>query len=227
MNRLVPLRALRSPSFPPCPALLRRGPRQDTERTEDPPRARRLIPLLALAAVLGLTTPALANPKEAGAALFLPVLLAVVAYPLGLAVHCLILAFAPRRGVSLVHKVEAHRWKTIILGLAHSGFLFLVLAAASEHAPAVAILVFSLWSMLALVGMFGLSRSIGARVLDIPSLEGPGELKALAVGWFVIVFASAFPGLGWLLWLYWSIRATGAVVLTLFSVQEPPPATGP
>lgn len=180
-----------------------------------------LVPVLALAAVLGLTTPALANPKEAGAALFVPVLLALVAYPLGLAVHCLILAFAPRRGVGLVHKVEAHRWKTIVLGLAHSGFLFLVFAAAAERAPGVALLVFSLWSMLALVGLYGVARSIGARVLDVPSLEGPGELKALAVGWFVIVFASAFPGLGWLLGTYWSIRGTGAVILTLFSVQEP------
>lgn len=184
---------------------------------------RRLVPLFALATVLGLASPALANPKEAGALLFAPLFTAVLAYPLGLAVHCLIMAFAPRRGLNLVHKVEAHRWKTLILGAAHSAFLFLVFAAAAEHAPGLAALVFALWGMLALVGMYGLARSIGARVLDVPTHgQGQHELKALAIGWFVILFASAFPGLGWLLGTYWSIRATGAVVLTLFSVPDAP-----
>lgn len=180
-----------------------------------------LVALLALAAVLGLTPPALAAPKDAGALLVVPLLMALVAYPLGLAVHCLILAFAPRRGAGLLHNVEAHRWKTLVLGLAHTAFLFLVFAAAAEHAPALAALVFALWSMLALVGTFGLARSIGARVLDVPA-QGPQELKALALGWFVLVFASAFPGLGWLLCAYWSIRATGVVILTLFSVPQAP-----
>lgn len=179
--------------------------------------------LLTLAGVLGLAAPAHAAPKDAGAVLLLPFATALVAYPLGLAVHCLILAFAPRRGAGLVHNVEAHRWKTLVLGLAHTAFLFLVFAAAAEHAPALAALVFSLWSMLALVGMFGLARSIGARVLDVPA-QGAHELKGLAIGWFVIVFASAFPGLGWLLWTYWAIRATGGVILALFSVPPGPGA---
>lgn len=183
----------------------------------------RLVPLFALAVVLGLASPALASPKEAGALLLAPLFTAVLAYPLGLAVHCLIMAFAPRRGLNLVHQVEAHRWKTLILGAAHSAFLFLVFAAAAERAPGFAALVVALWTMLALVGMYGLARSIGARVLDLPSHErGQHELKALAIGWFVILFASAFPGLGWLLGTYWAIRATGAVILTLFSVPAAP-----
>lgn len=180
-----------------------------------------LVVVLALAALLGLASPAHAAPKDAGAVLVLPFLTAVVAYPLGLAVHCLILAFAPRRGAGLVHNVEAHRWKTLILGLAHTAFLLLICAAAAESAPGLAALVLSLWCMLALVGMFGLARSIGARVLDVPS-QGSRELKALAVGWFVLCFASAFPGLGWLLWTYWAIRATGGVILALFSVPPGP-----
>lgn len=182
-----------------------------------------LVLTLTLAALLGLSTPAHAAPKDAGAVLFVPFLAALLWYPLGLAVHCLILGYAPRRGAGLVHNVEAHRWKTLALGLAHTAFLFLVFAAAAEHAPALAALVFALWSMLALVGMFGLARSIGARVLDVPS-QGPQELKALAVGWFVLCFASAFPGLGWLLGTYWAIRATGGVILTLFSVPPGPDA---
>lgn len=184
-----------------------------------------LVAVLALAALLGLASPAHAAPKDAGALLVLPFATAVMAYPLGLAVHCLILAFAPRRGAGLVHGIEAHRWKTLVLGLAHTVFLLLICAAAGERAPALAALVLSLWCMLALVGTFGLARSIGARVLDVPS-QGSHELRTLAVGWFVLCFVSAFPGLGWLLWIYWALRATGGVILALFSVppgpNEPP-----
>jgi hypothetical protein len=191
----------------------------------------RPTPAFALAAILGLARPALAaagNPKEAGGLLFVPILLALVAYPLGLAVHCLILAFAPRRGAGLVQKAEGHRTKTIILGVAHTAFLLLVAAALGQRAPGLSLLVLTLWAMLALVGLFGVARSIGARVLDVPS-HGPGapgggaEVRALALGWFVVVAACAFPGLGWLLAAYWSVRATGAVVLTLFSVHDAPP----
>ncbi len=184
-----------------------------------------LVAVLALLSLLGLASPAHAAPRDAGAVLVAPFFAALFAYPLGLAVHCLILAYAPRRGVGLVHNVEAHRWKTLVLGLAHTAFLLLVFAAAAEHAPALAALVLTLWCMLALVGTFGLARSIGARVLGANVGAGDDDLKALAVGWFVLVFASAFPGLGWLLWAYWAVRATGGVILTLFSV--PPGPAGP
>lgn len=179
--------------------------------------------LLALTAalLLGLASPALAAPKdEVGALLFGPWFLAVVAYPVGLALHLLMLGFAPRRGAGLVHKVEAFRGRTLVLGAINTLFFFFVFAALGEHAPKLAALVATLWVMLALVGSHGLARSIGARVLDAP--PGTDELKALALGWFILCFASALPGLGWLLAIYWSIRATGGVVLTLFSVPDAP-----
>ena len=179
--------------------------------------------LLALTTVLllGLASPALAAPKdEVGALLFGPWFLAVVAYPVGLALHLLMLGFAPRRGAGLVHKVEAFRGRTLVLGAINTLFFFFVFAALGEHAPKLAALVATLWVMLALVGSHGLARSIGARVLDAP--PGTDELKALALGWFILCFASALPGLGWLLAIYWSIRATGGVVLTLFSVPDAP-----
>lgn len=175
----------------------------------------------ALLGVALLAGPALgAEPDRdggAGALLVGPFLAAVVAYPLGLAVHCLVLAHAPRRGAGLVEQAEAHRWKSLLLGAAHAVFLLLALAAAGGRAPGLAALVASLWALAALVGAHGLARALGARVLD----DRASELGALAVGWFVIVFASALPGLGWFLGVYWGLRATGAVVLALFAPAAP------
>ncbi|MBX3467726.1 MAG: hypothetical protein KF878_12645 [Planctomycetes bacterium] len=175
----------------------------------------------ALLGVALLAAPALgAEPDRdggAGALLVGPFLAAVVAYPLGLAVHCLVLAHAPRRGAGLVEQAEAHRWKSLLLGAAHAVFLLLALAAAGGRAPGLAALVASLWALAALVGAHGLARALGARVLD----DRASELGALAVGWFVIVFASALPGLGWFLGVYWGLRATGAAVLALFAPAAP------
>lgn len=179
----------------------------------------RLLPLLL---VLAAACPALAGDgkkDEVGALLFGPWLLGLVAFPVGLALHCLILAHAPRRGAGLVHKVETYRGRTIALGLLNTLFLGLVFIATAQAVPALGLLVGCLWWTLALVGSHGIARSIGARVLDEPT-DGKHEVRGLAVGWFVMVFASALPGLGWLLATYWSIRATGGVVLAAFSVPD-------
>ncbi|MCO5165984.1 MAG: hypothetical protein M9894_06405 [Planctomycetes bacterium] len=188
--------------------------------------------LAAAAALLASAAPALADEpgRDGGALLVGPFLAAVVTYPLGLAVHLLVLAFAPRRGAGLVEQAEAHRWKTLLLGAAHAAFLLLVLAAAAGRAPGLAALVVALWGLVVLVGLHGVARAIGARVLDESGgAGGAHEVRALAVGWFVVVFASAFPGLGWLLFPYWALRATGAAVLAVFSPgaaapdDRPPP----
>ena len=46
----------------------------------------------------------------------------------------------------------------------------------------------------------------------------------------LFLFAIAIPGLGYILGTYWSVRATGGVVLTLFSIpadaDEDKPAKG-
>lgn len=190
--------------------------------------------VLALLGVALLAAPALgAEPDRdggAGALLVGPFLAAVVAYPLGLALHCLVLAHAPRRGAGLVEQAEAHRWKSLLLGAAHAVFLLLALAAAGGRAPGLAALIASLWALAALVGAHGLARALGARVLDVRAsgLDDRGsELGALAVGWFVIVFASALPGLGWFLGVYWGLRATGAAVLALFAPAAPAAPAAP
>lgn len=158
---------------------------------------------------------------DAGAVLLVPFLFAVFAYPVGLGLHGLILAYAPRRGRGLVTNLENHRPKTIILGILNTIFLLLVALTLKKAAPALAALAVLLGMTLAAVGSYGIARSLGARVLGRPlATESPGDVKELAVGWFVFLFALAIPGLGWLLAAYWGVRATGGVVLTLFKIPS-------
>lgn len=149
-------------------------------------------------------------------------------FPVGLAAQCLILAHAPRRGLPLVHRLEAHRWKTLLLGLANTLFLGVVFLATQQHLKAIAVLALVLWWALAFVGCHGIARAIGARVLGHdPALPpgAPADLKALAVGWFVLVFASALPVIGPLvIGPYWCIRGAGGVILAVFSVPDAPEA---
>lgn len=157
--------------------------------------------------------------------LFGPGLLGLFAYPIGLAAHCLLLAWAPRRGWPLVHRLESHRWKTLLLGAANTVFLGIVFLATAQTVKALAILALVLWGALAFVGSHGLARALGGRVLGHePGMAPgpPGDLQALAVGWFVLVFGAAIPVLGLLLGLYWCLRGAGGVVLAVFSVPEPP-----
>lgn len=166
---------------------------------------------------------------EAALLLFGPAVLGLLfTFPVGLAAHCLILAHAPRRALPLVHRLEAHRWKTLLLGLANTLFLGVVFLATQQHLKAIAVLACVLWWALAFVGCHGIARAIGSRVLGHdPALPpgAPADLKALTVGWFVLVFASALPVIGPLLiGPYWCIRGAGGVILAVFSVPDAPEA---
>jgi hypothetical protein len=156
---------------------------------------------------------------EVGAGLLIPIVVAFFAYPVGLAFHGLILAFAPRRGRGLVSNLEHHRGKTVVLGIMNTVFLVLFALTLKKGAPVLSVLAILLGFTLALVGSYGIARGLGARVLGRPiATDGSGELKEICVGWFVFVFALAIPGLGILLGVYWGVRATGGVVLTLFKI---------
>ena len=172
---------------------------------------------LTLGALLLAPSPAFADGKgDAGGLLLVgPLLLALVLFPVGLAVHGLLLTRLPRRGLGLVEK-ERQRVKTIVLGLLDTGFFWFVALAAAKPAPALAALSLLLWSGLALVGSYGLARALGARLLGSEQPSGaPRDLLELALGWFVIVFATALPLVGPLLGLYWAIRGAGLTVLAL------------
>jgi hypothetical protein len=182
--------------------------------------------LLGFAAALGVlawTPPAYAGKgDEAAAVLFGPILLALLAYPVGLALHALILAFSPRRGRGLTHKLERHRGKTILLGVLNTFFLLLVAITLKKSAPAIGMLAVLLWLGLAFVGSHGIARGLGAKVLGARlASDGPDDFKQTALGWFVLLFACAIPGLNLLLLPYWAIRATGGVVLAVLAVLVP------
>ena len=172
-----------------------------------------LFPSLALAGGKG---------DAAGALLFGPLFTALVLLPTGWALQALLLAHAPRRGQTLLHAVQRHRWKTILLGVLNSGFVFFLVAVTGKAAPALGFLALLGWILLALVGSHGLARSLGAKVLGREQPSGPpGDLAEVSVGWAVLIFASAIPILGLFLAAYWCVRATGAAILALLAVEVP------
>lgn len=174
---------------------------------------------LSLVALLVGAEPAFAGKDDAAAGILaFPSLVALLSYPAGLALHALILAYAPRRGLGLVSNLENHRAKTLILGSLNTFFLLFLAITLHKKAPPVAVLAILLWVTLAAVGSHGIARGLGARLLGGQQTTPPGDLKEVALGWFVFLFAIAIPGLGALLGIYWCVRATGGVVLTLFSV---------
>lgn len=180
---------------------------------------RRALPLLAFLALLAHPEAAYAGKgDEAAAGLLIPIVVAVLAYPVGLALHCLIFAYAPRRGRGLVSNFQNHRAKTLVLGAMNTVFLALVALTLKKPAAGLAALAIVLGFALAIVGTYGVANSIGARILGTD--DAPADFKTLALGWFVVDFAMAIPGLGLLLGLYWAVRGTGAVVLTLFSIPS-------
>lgn len=180
---------------------------------------------LALAALALLAAPGTAWAAEgdrAGALLFGPALLALPVFAIGLAAHLLLVAVAPERGRSLVAQAERPRGRLLVLGLVDTLFLWFVALAIAKPAPAISGLVLLIWLGLAFVGSHGLARALGARVLGRdPRAPAPEDVRQLAVGWFVLTFAAALPLVGLLLAAYWSVRATGAVLLTL--LVGPPP----
>ncbi|RMG06895.1 MAG: hypothetical protein D6731_24830 [Planctomycetota bacterium] len=186
------------------------------------------LPRPFLASLLLLTTasePALAGGQDdAAAGIFGPAVVAFFALPVGLALHAMILAYAPRRGAGLVEVLEAHRWKTLLLGVLNGCFLLLVGLTFHKAAPALSVLALVVAFALACVGSHGLARGLGARVLGLPPADAPpADLKQTALGWFVLVFALAIPGLGLMLAIYWGLRSMGGVVLALFRVAGEAP----
>lgn len=151
-----------------------------------------------------------------------PSLVALFVFPIGLALHWLIMGFSPRRGLALVEKLQTHRAKTIVLGSINTFFLLFFALATAKPAPALALLAVLFWMTLALVGSHGIARSLGVRILGRDqSGNPPDDVKELAIGWFVAVFVVAFPLLGLFVGAYWGVRATGGVILTLLADDEP------
>lgn len=180
--------------------------------------------MAALLGVLLFPSLALAGGKgdAAGALLFGPLFMALLLLPTGWALQALILAHAPRRGQTLLHAVQRHRWKTILLGVLNTGFVFLLVAVIGQAAPPLAFLALLTWTLLALVGSHGLARALGAKVLGREQPSGPpGDLAEVSIGWAVLLFGAALPFVGMFLASYWAVRATGGAILALLAVEVP------
>lgn len=188
---------------------------------------------LALALLVALASPAFADdpqgPQKAKEAVGF-VLLCLTAFPLatfapGLAFHLVLRALAPRRTRLITSEVENHFFRTLAFGFVDALVLFFAFAATAKGAPPIAALVFLVAATLAFVGLHGIARSIGARVLG--PTDGPrSELRELAVGWFVFCFVGWVPLFGWIYAFICIARSIGAVVLQAFvsSDDEAPPA---
>lgn len=189
-------------------------------------RRERLLLAGLLATVGLLTSPgvALAGKGEDafGAIVVLPLLLALFLYPTGLALHALILALAPRRGAELVRQARGRPIRALLLGGVNVGALLALAALAGRKAWPVGVFALLLGLILAFVGSHGVARALGRRVLG-PGGDGAAgaDLKALATGWFVLVFGTAFPLFGWLLGGYFALRSVGALALALLGAPEP------
>jgi hypothetical protein len=191
---------------------------------------KRAIPGFVLLALL-LPLPVYAGAGKgdvAGAVLFGPLMAALFLLPLAVGVQGLVLAYAPRRGRGLLHATANHRAKTLALGLINSVFAFFFVAATGGPAPALALLGALTWLVLLLVGLHGIARPLGARVLgrDLPG-GPPADVVETAVGLVVLLFACSVPILGLFLAAYWTLRATGGAILSLLAVESPPsPGSG-
>ena len=142
--------------------------------------------------------------------------------PVGLALQCLILGYGPQRGRGRQLAQEG-RGKTLVLGVANTGFLLLVAASAERKAPGLAGLAWAVWLSMAFVGLHGIARGIGERVLSLPAvLSGSKPLKPLALGWCLLVAASAMPIVGWCMGIYWLIRGSGTAVVALLGRKPEP-----
>lgn len=184
----------------------------------------------ALALLLLFPSLALAEGKgdAAGALVLFPLLTALVLLPSGWALHALILAHAPRRGLALVQATQRHRWKTLLLGGVNTAFLAFLISVTGGKAPAISFLALLLWLLLVLIGAHGIARGIGAKILGREQASAPpGDLVELSLGWAILLFAAAIPILGLFLGFYWSVRAVGSAVLALLAVEVEVPAELP
>ena len=171
-----------------------------------------LFPSLALAAG--------GKGDAAGALLLGPLFSALILLPTGWALHALILAYAPRRGLALVQATQRHRWKTLALGGVNTAFLAFLIVVTGDKAPAISFLALLLWLVLALVGAHGVARGIGAKLLGREQAGAPpGDLAELSLGWVTLLFGAAIPILGVFLGLYWSARAVGSAILALLAIE--------
>lgn len=105
--------------------------------------------------------------------------------------------------------------KCFALGLVNSAVLFVLMAAAGEPAPVIAMILAVLSGLLLFMGLTAKAENLGARVALVAGYEC-NPVIALVIGWPTIVCMLLVPVVGWCVVLYLAVAGVGAVVLSFF-----------
>lgn len=180
-----------------------------------------VMPLLLVALAAGT---AFAGGKDDARGFVISItLLPLALFPLGLAWNLLALMIAPIRSEDLALDINEHRWKTLFLGLANIVALLVLFGAFEKRVPLLAGLVFLTFISLALAGAHGAARAVGETLLERAGVISGSPLKALAIGWFVVVYVSCVPVIGWFIGAVWLLRGVGGVILQVAGKRSKDP----
>jgi hypothetical protein len=175
--------------------------------------------IIAAGCLLCAAEPALAGPKkdQVVGLLLSMTLLPLALYPIGLACHLILASLAPYRSEGLSLDLQDHYWKTLLLGLCNAVALIILAGVFQKRAPGLASLCSLALLSFMILGLHGIVRSTGDWILENCARLGPTThaLKSIAVGWFVILYVSCIPLIGWFLGCYWIVRGIGGVVLQI------------
>jgi hypothetical protein len=173
----------------------------------------------ALALILIAAEPAFAGPKQDQIAVLIisMTLVPLALFPIGFAIHMVLASLAPLRSEGLSLDLQDHYWKTLLLGLTNFAALFILAGVLGKRAPALGGLFSLTFLAFAILGLHGIVRSLGDWILERCARVGPAPspMKSLALGWFVFLYVTCIPILGWVMGCYWITRGMGGVVLQL------------
>lgn len=166
--------------------------------------------------------PDAAKQKEAIQFIVTFTLLPLALYPIGLAIHLFLAGLAPNRSEDLALDIQENFWKSLLLGLANGLGLLILAGVLSKPVPAAAALAGLALCLFVVCGLHGAARSVGTRILErVAHKSPPNPIIALALGWFVVLYVSCVPVVGWMFGLSWILRGIGGVVLQVAGRRAP------
>lgn len=127
-----------------------------------------------------------------------------------------LLAPAPLAAIS--RAIARGRGRCLIAGVAVAVIGFLLIAALGEGgstAPAVAAVILGALALGALAGMTAVASLLGQAAVEMATGTGASPAVGVAVGAALLVAASVFPIVGWVLFLYFLLVGLGGFLVAL------------
>jgi hypothetical protein len=158
------------------------------------------------------------KPRESGfwgMALYLHLAFVFILWPVGLAIHWLLMASFQGKTERLTAIFERSPWKSVLLGLVNLFVIVVIIGVFSEHVPPLGALFLAAGVIVLFIGLHGRSRALGRRILKASGHEATPFAETTA-GWTTVTFSSAFPLAGWLAFIYFTAGGLGALTLSLF-----------